>query len=92
MSNILAPLSSTVAHSQSQRSGVCLPHTPDRWRRFLPAPAALHPVTLPAGAAGLHRLDPRHRPTDWSDAQNTISHSDIKCANMQSVSNFSLII
>lgn len=55
----------TVAHPQPQRPRVCLPHTLDRWRGFLSAPAALHPVTLPAGAAGLYRLDPRHRPTDW---------------------------
>lgn len=69
-------LSSTVAHPQPQRSGVCLPHTPDRRRGVLPAPVAIHPVTLPAGAAGLHRLDPRHRPTDRSDMQSTHSHKD----------------
>lgn len=56
---------STVAHPQPQRPRVRLPHTLDRWRGFLSAPAALHPVTLPAGAAGLYRLDPRHRPADW---------------------------
>lgn len=56
---------STVAHPQPQRPRVCLPHTLDRWRGFLSAPAALHPVTLPAGAAGLYRLDPCHRPADW---------------------------
>lgn len=64
-------LSSSVAHPQSQRPGVRLPHALDRWCGFLPAPSALHPVALPAGAAGLHRLDPRHGPTDWSEAQNT---------------------
>lgn len=65
-----------VAHPQSQRSGVRLPHTPDRRRGFLPAPAAVHPVTLPAGAAGLHRLDPRHRPADRWDSRNRDSRTD----------------
>lgn len=56
----------SAAHPQPQRSGVRLQNTPDSRRGFLPAPAALHPVTLPAGAAGLHRLDPRHRSSDRS--------------------------
>lgn len=56
---------STAAHPQSQHPGVRLPHTLDRWRGFLSAPATLHPVTLPVGASGLHRLDPCYGPTDW---------------------------
>lgn len=68
--------SSSVASPQSQRSGVRLPHAPDRRRRLLPAPAALHPVPLPAGAAELHRLDPRHGPAHRSDARrcNVLVH------------------
>lgn len=56
---------STAAHPQPQHPGVRLPHALDRRRGLLSAPATVHPVTLPAGAAGLHRLDPRHGPTDW---------------------------
>lgn len=56
---------STAAHPQSQHPGVRIPHALDRRRGFLSAPATVHPVTLPAGVAGLHRLDPRYGPTDW---------------------------
>lgn len=51
------------AHPQPEFPGVCLPYTPDRWGGLLPASPPVHPVTLPAGAAGLYRLDPCHRPT-----------------------------
>lgn len=57
--NIL-PLAVSAAYSQSQRSGVRLQDTSDCWGGLLSTPAALHPVTLSAGATGLHRLDARH--------------------------------
>ncbi|XP_058558442.1 nonsense-mediated mRNA decay factor SMG5 isoform X3 [Neofelis nebulosa] len=41
---------------------MCLQDASGGWDWLLPAPAALHPVPLPAGASVLHRLDPRQRP------------------------------
>lgn len=51
------------AHPQPQHPGVCIPDSPGGWHRILPAPPALHPVSLSAGVAVLHRLDTRDGPS-----------------------------
>lgn len=71
------------AHPQPQRPGVRLPHAPDRRRGLLPAPAALHPVALPAGAAGPNRLDARDRPTHRSAVAKGLGGGTIRGQNAQ---------
>lgn len=72
---------SSAACPQPQRSGVRLQDTPDRRRGLLPTPAALRSVALPAGAAGLHRLDPRHR----SSHRSVFSHTQQRIPNRHRV-------